>query len=484
LPESSPFIPKLLEQFHTSPIGGHEGAFKTFKRLSSEVYWKGMRKDVVEFLKGCQVCQQNKYSTLSPAGLLQPLPIPTKVWSNISLDFIEGLPVSSGYDAVLVVVDRLSKYGHFIPLKHPYTAKSVVEVFIKEIVRLHGFPESMVSDRDKIFVSHFWSALFKSQGTHLAKSTAYHPQSDGQTEVLNRCLETYLRCFVNGKPKSWAQLFSWAEYWSNTSFHSAIKMTPFQALYGREPPKLLRFGDIPKANAVVEEMLQERDRVVTMLRENLQAAQARMQKSANKHRRELEFIVGDWVYLKLRPYRQVTVAQRRNEKLSPRFFGPYQILQKIGAVAYKLQLPSSISIHPVFHISQLKHALPSSAQAQPLPAIMTSNLEWEPEPEDVLEIRESSTGADTELLIKWRGLPECENTWEPMKVIRQQFPAFHLEDKVASLRGSNDKVETMEGEARKGDRATRKRIQRRSLTQVAKESLRKCKETLCRIQRL
>jgi len=205
IPTNSPFIPKLLERFHTSPIGGHEGVLKTLKRLASEVYWKGMRRDVVEFLRGCQVCQQNKYSTLSPAGLLTPLPIPTKVWSNISLDFIDGLPKSEGYDVVLVVVDRLSNYDHFVPLKHPYTAKSIADIFLHEIVRLHGFPESMVSDRDKIFIINFWSSLFKSHGTSLDKSTSYHPQTDGHTKVLNRCLETYIRCFVNGKPKTWAK---------------------------------------------------------------------------------------------------------------------------------------------------------------------------------------------------------------------------------------------------------------------------------------
>lgn len=164
-------------------------------------------------------------------------------------------------------------------------------------------------------------------------------------------------------------------------------MTPFQAVYGREPPKLLRFGDVPTANAQVEELLQERDGLIKTLRENLQATQARMQKSANKHRQEMEFQLGDWLYMKLRLYRQITVAQRRNEKLAPCFFGPFQVTQRIGKVAYKLQLPKDSSIHPVFHIFQLKPALPSSFQAQSLPAILNSNLEWDTKPEDILAIR-------------------------------------------------------------------------------------------------
>ena len=144
IPNGSPFIPKLLEQFHTSALGGHEGALKTFKRLCSEVYWRGMRRDTVNYIKSCQICQENKYSTLSPAGLRSPLPLPQQIWSDISLDFVEGLPTSKGFNCILVVVDRLSKYSHFLALKHPFTAKTVAEVFIREIVRLHGFPSSMV----------------------------------------------------------------------------------------------------------------------------------------------------------------------------------------------------------------------------------------------------------------------------------------------------------------------------------------------------
>ena len=158
------------------------------------------------------ICLKNKALALSLVGLLLPLEISTTVWSDISMDFIEGLPTSKGYEVIFVVVDRFNKYGHFLPLKHPYTAKTVADLFVNEIVRLHGYPKSIVSDRDKVFLSGFWKELFRLAGTQLNRSSTYHPQSDGQTKVVNRGVETYLRCFCGERPKEWIQWLHWAEY--------------------------------------------------------------------------------------------------------------------------------------------------------------------------------------------------------------------------------------------------------------------------------
>ncbi|KAI0495616.1 hypothetical protein KFK09_021919 [Dendrobium nobile] len=395
-----------------------------------------MHRDVEEMVSRCEICQRNKYLAMSPGGLLQPLALPGRVWEEISMDFIDGLPRSEGFTVILVVVDRLSKYAHFIPLRHPYTAVTVAAVFIREIVRLHGVPEAIVSDRDKVFLSHFWKELFRLQGTVLKRSTAYHPQTDGQTEVVNRSLETYLRCFASETPKLWAKWLSWAEYWYNTSFHSASQMTPFKVLYGREPPHLVHFGSSSMPVFAVEEYLEERDKTLEELKRHLLRARQIMKKQADGHRKDIQFEVGEKVYLKLCPYRQKTVANRRNEKLAPRYFGPYEVLAKIGAVAYRLQLPPTATIHPVFHVSQLRRAIGDYATSTNLPGTLTEEMEIILEPLELMEVRQKADGA-TEVLIKWKNLPDYEATWEPYERMKRQFPDFHFEDKVVLWEGGN-----------------------------------------------
>ncbi|XP_010541181.1 PREDICTED: uncharacterized protein LOC104814705 [Tarenaya hassleriana] len=465
----SSFIPTILAEFHDSKMGGHSGVLRTLKRIQELFHWVGMKADIKKYVAECAVCQSQKYSTLAPAGLLQPLPIPEHIWEDISMDFIEGLPRSAGYNVVLVVVDRLSKYAHFIALKHPFTAMVVAKVFVQEVVRLHGFPKSIVSDRDKVFLSNFWSELFRIAGTKLKFSTAYHPQTDGQTEVLNRCLETYLRCYANDHPRKWIQFLSWAEFWYNTSFHTALQSTPFQIVYGREPPTLLKYEEGSTSNFELEKALRERDRMILEIKQKLQAAQQRMKVSADKGRRDLTLTVGEWVYLKIRPYRQNTLAARSNQKLAARYYGPFQIESRMGEVAYKLKLPKGCNIHPVFHISQLKKALGGNIQPNQLPRQLTRDLELQVQPKDIKDSRYTKEGR-LEVLVEWQDLPEHESTWEVAEDFNKQFPSFQLEDKLRQKGGSIDKYFRVYVRGRKrGKEAVNGEDQEEGAEEVAEE---------------
>ncbi|XP_028552250.1 uncharacterized protein LOC114580023 [Dendrobium catenatum] len=273
LHRESAFIPILLREYHDSSIGGHSGVEKTYRRVKAEFFWKGLRRDVEDMVSKCDICQRNKYQACAPSGLLQPLVLPNKIWEEVTIDFIEGLPKSDGYTVIMVVVDRLSKYSHFIPLRHPFSAPTVASTFIREVVRLHGVPASIVSDRDKVFLCSFWKEIFKMQGTVLKRSTAYHPQTDGRSEVVNRSVETYLRCFVGERPKQWVKWLPWAKYWYNTCYHTASQFTPFRILYGRDPPPLVNYQKGATTVYLVDQYLEERDKVLGELREHLLRAQ-------------------------------------------------------------------------------------------------------------------------------------------------------------------------------------------------------------------
>jgi hypothetical protein len=193
-------------ELHTSLIGGHSEFLKTYHMVKREFFSDGLKTDVQRFVAECLVRQQNKVETIKTPGLLQPLVISSQHWKEVSMDFITGLPKSKGKGGIMVIVDRLTKYAHFCALSHPFKASTVATTFMETVQKLHGSPKIIVSDKDPIFTRHFWTKLFSCLGTQLAHSSSYHHQSDGQTEIVNKCLEGYLRFFVSDKQTQW---FNW-----------------------------------------------------------------------------------------------------------------------------------------------------------------------------------------------------------------------------------------------------------------------------------
>lgn len=337
------------------------------------------------------------------------------------MDFVEGLPPSRRYNCILVVVDKLSKYAHFIPLRHPYTATTVAESFLDHIYKLHGLPLSLISDRDPIFTSQFWQSIFRATGTQLQMSTANHPETDGRTERVNQSLECYLRCFISAHPHHWSKWLSLCEFWYNTNWHSSLGKSPFEVIYGRQPRYFGITATDKIASSDINAWLEERSLVTASVRQHLLRMQQRMKHQADKHRSERVFSIGDEVFLKLQPYLQNSVARRTNHKLAFKFIGPFKVVERIGEVAYKLDLPLASRVHPVFHVSQLKPCVgPGQQVISQLPAA-DSVFQV---PIRVLHHRLQQQGHRQvkQVLVQWSGCSEELATWEDFESLQQQFP--------------------------------------------------------------
>jgi hypothetical protein len=376
---------KILKAGHDSPTAGHQGYFKTYRQIRERFSWKGLKDDVLRHIRECTTCQQKKSEQTHPAGLLQPLPIPEQKWESISMDFITGLPRVQGRDCIFVVVDRLTKFAHFFAIPTDYKAIQVAELFFREVFRLHGLPRQIVSDRDGRFIISFWKELFRLVGTELATSTSYHPQTDGQTEIVNKWVEGYLRNYVGGQQRTWVRWLHMGEYCYNMTYHMSIRMTPFRALYGYDAPSFIdaSFGDSRVPGA--KDWMGESRRILQSTKENLQAAQNQQKVYANQHRVDHSFEVGDLVFLRLQPYRQSSLKRSGAEKLKPKFYGPYRVIRQIGEVEYELELPEGSKSHNVFHVSFLKKAVGQQiSTSQELPPLDEEG-QLELVPEEILE---------------------------------------------------------------------------------------------------
>ncbi|WVZ89679.1 hypothetical protein U9M48_036052 [Paspalum notatum var. saurae] len=368
-----------------------------------------MKRDVAECVAVCDTCQRVKAEHQKPAGLLQPK------WEEIGMDFIVGLSrTQSGFDSIWVVVDRLTKVGHFIPVKTTYTGAKLAELYISRVVCLHGVPKKIVSDRGTQSTSHFWKRLHESMDTKLNFSSAYHPQTDGQTERTNQILEDMLRTYALQYGTSWDKSLPYAEFSYNNSYQASIKISPFQALYGRRCRTPLHWDQSGEKQIFDPEIIEDTERQVRMVKENLRIAQTRQKSYADHRRRDLEFTVGDYVYLKVSPIRGLRRFKVKG-KLAPRYIVPFKIIDRKGEVAYKLELPDRLSgVHDVFHVSQLKKCLRvPEEQLQMDDLNVQDDLTYTEYPVQILETAERITRKRVIKMckVKWSHHSAEEATW-------------------------------------------------------------------------
>ena len=276
-------------------------------------------------------------------------------WEEVSLDFVLGLPrTQRNKDSILVVVDRFSKMAHFVPCNKSNDASHVVDLYFKEIVRLHGIPKTMVSYRDSKFLSHFWRTLWRKLGTSLMFSTSYHPQTDGQTEVTNRSLGNLLRIYVGKNVKQWDLILPQIEFAYNRSMHRTVGKSPFEVVYGLQPigpMKLAPHPTIQQFSGDAEVRAKEIKKLHEEVRLKIEKNNAKYVEQANRRRKYVEFEVGELVWVHLRKDR---FPPGKFGKLKPRVDGPFKIIEKIGENAYKLQLPDEYEISPMFNVKDLR----------------------------------------------------------------------------------------------------------------------------------
>jgi hypothetical protein len=429
IPKRSSVIPEVLQEAHYTPYSIHPGSTKMYQDLKNQFWWPGMKGDVAKFVAKCLTCQQVKVEHQRPSGLLQPIEIPVWKWDEITMDFIVGLPrTAAGFDSIWVIVDRLTKSAHFIPVKTTYTAEKLAWIYHKEVVRLHGVPRSIISDRGTTFTSRFWKALHKALGTQLKFSSAFHPQTDGQTERVNQQLEDMLRACAMDWNRSWSEHLPLAEFAYNNSYHSSIQMAPFEALYGRKCRSPLCWDAVGENTIIGPQMIADTVEKVSQIRERILAAQSRQKSYADTRRRPLEFMEGDKVFLKVSPMKGVMRFGKKG-KLSPRFIGPYEILERIGKVAYRVALPPSLAgIHDVFHVSTLRKYEPNPSHVlQPEQIQLKENLQYEERPIRVLDTKEKQLRTKTIRLVKlqWSNHSQDDATWEVEDEVKKKYPYLY-----------------------------------------------------------
>jgi len=405
---------RVLRYRHDHPLAGHFGQNRTLELIRREYTWPGLRTFVKDYVRSCTSCARAKTPRHRPYGLLKQLPVPERPWNSISMDFIEQLPSSTGFTAILVVVDRLSKQAIFIPTHDTITSPELAKLFLLHVFSKHGVPAHVTSDRGTEFVSHFFRSLGKALDMRLHFTSGYHPEGDGQTERSNQTLEQYLRIYCNYQQDNWADLLPLAEFAYNNAPSATTGVSPFFANKGYHP-NISVYPERDMTSARARDYTVDLESLHQYLREEMANAQLRYQGPADAKRIPApDFKVGDQVYVKAKYFR----STRPSKKLSEKNLGPYTIIAQVGSLSFTLRLPDSMrAVHPVFHVSQLEPAIPNTIpdRIQPPPPPVEVDGEPEFEISEILDSKVDRRRRSCKLLylVRWSGYEgtDEETSW-------------------------------------------------------------------------
>ncbi|GJZ75834.1 putative reverse transcriptase domain-containing protein [Tanacetum coccineum] len=395
----------IMHESHKSKYSIHPGSDKMCQDLKKLYWWPNMKAIIAEYVDKCLTCSRVKAKCQKPIDLLIQPKIPTWKWERITMDFVTKLPkTSSGHDTIWVIIDRLTKSAHFIPTKATDSMETLTKLYKKEIILWYRVPISIISDRDSHFTSIFWQSMQSALGTQLDMSTAYHPQTDGQSERTIQTLEDMLRACVIDFGKGWERHLPLVEFSYNNSYHASIKAAPFEALY---------------------EIIHETTKKIVQIRQRLQAARDRQRSYANVRQKPLEFQVGDRVMLKVSP-RKGDIRFKKQGKLNPRYIGPFKILKRVGPVAYTLELPEELSnVHNTFHVSNLKKCLSDESLIIPMKELWLDNkLNFVEELVEIMdqEVKQLRQSRIPIVKVRWNSKRGPEFTWQRKDQIRAKYP--------------------------------------------------------------
>lgn len=409
---------ELIKESHDPPACGHPGRDRTLEIVKRQFYWPGMKDEIARYIRNCHACQRSKAPRDQYNGLLQPLPIPEQRWQDISMDFVTGLPSSDNFNAICTLVDRLTKERHYAPCiatDKGTSAEATVDILLNYVFRTHGLPNSITSDRGPQFVSLVWTALCKRLQIKANLSTAFHPETDGQTERANQDIERQLRTYCSYMQDDWARLLPIAEFADNNAITNATGMSPFFANKGFHPrmsfsppvepgPTTRERTQVAKANNIADRMAN----VLDHMKKQSALSRNRMTEQANRKRSDVAYEVGDMVFLSSRHI----ITERPSQKLDVKMLGPFKIVAKIGS-SYQLELPSSMRVHDVFHPSLLRKAatdpLPGQRAEPPAPVVVDDQEEWEID--DVLDARLTGRNQRLQFRVRWKDEERPDRQW-------------------------------------------------------------------------